>query len=72
MITNSHVEKEIIKTCQFHCFTCNLFVRSEDLRAALLCGGSPVTPVETRKRFDEYLDENTRDEQTGKVRIVLE
>jgi len=47
-------------------------VKTEDLRAALLSGGSPVTPAEMKKRFDEYLDEITKGKEPGKVRIVLE
>lgn len=47
-------------------------VQTADLRAALLKGGSPATPAEMRKRFEEYLDELTRGKEPGKVRIVLE
>jgi len=47
-------------------------VKITDLRAALLSGGSPVTPAEMKKRFEEYLDELTRGKEPGKVRIVLE
>jgi len=47
-------------------------VTPEDLRAALLKGGSPVTPAEMKKRFEEYLDELTKGHEPGKVRIVLE
>jgi len=47
-------------------------VKIADLRAALLSGGSPVTPAEMKKRFEEYLDELTRGKEPGKVRIVLE
>ena len=47
-------------------------VKTADLRAALLSGGSPVTPAEIKKRFEEYLDELTRGKEPGKVRIVLE
>ena len=43
-----------------------------DLRAALLAGGSPVTPTEMKKRFDDYLDKLTKGKEPGKVRIVLE
>jgi len=43
-----------------------------DLRTALLSGGSPVTPAEMRKRFEEYLDQLTKGKEPGKVRIVLE
>jgi hypothetical protein len=47
-------------------------VKTEDLRAALLRGGSPATPAEMKKRFEEYLDELTKGNEPGKVRIVLE
>jgi hypothetical protein len=47
-------------------------VKIGDLRDALLAGGSPVTPAEMRKRFEEYLDELTKGKEPGKVRIVLE
>jgi hypothetical protein len=47
-------------------------ITTKHLRAALLAGGSPVTPVEMKKRFDAYLDELTKGKEQGKVRIVLE
>jgi hypothetical protein len=47
-------------------------VRIEDLRSALLAGGSPATPTELRKRFEDYVEELTRGKESGKVRIVLE
>jgi succinate dehydrogenase flavin-adding protein (antitoxin of CptAB toxin-antitoxin module) len=47
-------------------------VNIEDLRGALLSGGSPTTPTEMRKRFEEYLDGLTKGKEPGKVRIVLE
>ncbi len=47
-------------------------VKIADLRDALLEGGSPATPAEIRKRFDEYLDKLTKGEESVKVRIVLE
>lgn len=43
-----------------------------DLRNALLSGGSPATPTEMRKRFEEYLEKLTKGKEPGKVRIVLE
>ncbi|MBW2068238.1 MAG: ATP-binding protein [Deltaproteobacteria bacterium] len=46
-------------------------VTLEDMRAALLKGGSPVTREEIKKRFEEYLDELTRGKEPSKVRIVL-
>ena len=47
-------------------------VKIGDLRDALLAGGSPATPAEMRKRFEEYLDRLTKGKEPGKVRIVLE
>jgi hypothetical protein len=47
-------------------------VKTADLRAALLSGGSPATPAEMKKRFEEYLDELIKGKEPGKVRIVLE
>ena len=43
-----------------------------DKRDAMLPGGSPATPVEMKKRFEEYLDGLTKGNEPGKVRIVLE
>jgi hypothetical protein len=47
-------------------------VKTGNLRAALLAGGSPATPAEMKKRFETYLDELTKGKEPGKVRIVLE
>lgn len=47
-------------------------VSSEELRKALLSGGSPATPAEMKKRFEDYLDQLTKGKEPGKVRIVLE
>jgi hypothetical protein len=47
-------------------------VKIAELRDALLSGGSPATPAEMRKRFEEYLDQLTKGKEPGKVRIVLE
>jgi predicted ATPase len=47
-------------------------IKMDDLRAALLAGGSPATPAEMKKRFEEYLDQLTKGKEPGKVRIVLE
>jgi hypothetical protein len=47
-------------------------VKISDLREALFSGGSPATPAEMRKRFEEYLDGLTKGKEPGKVRIVLE
>lgn len=47
-------------------------VSINELREALLSGGSPATPLEMRKRFEEYLEKLTKGKEPGKVRIVLE
>ncbi len=47
-------------------------VKIEDLRAALLKGGSPATAAEMKRRFEEYLDGLTKGKEPDKVRIVLE
>jgi predicted ATPase len=47
-------------------------IKMDDLRAAIMAGGSPATPAEMRKRFEEYLDHLTKGKEPGKVRIVLE
>ena len=47
-------------------------VTTDDLRGALLSGGSPATLGEMKKRFEEYLDDKAKGKDPGKVRIVLE
>ncbi|MFC2167772.1 DUF6079 family protein [Acidobacteriota bacterium] len=47
-------------------------IKIDDLREALLAGGSPTTPAEINKRFSEYLDHLVKGKEPGKVRIILE
>ncbi|MBM4046743.1 MAG: hypothetical protein FJ279_16675, partial [Planctomycetes bacterium] len=47
-------------------------MKAVNLRAALLADGSPATPAEMKKRFNDYLDEQTKGKDPNKVRIVLE
>lgn len=47
-------------------------VRTEDLRAALLAGGSPASPAELKARFESYLDGLAKGMEPSKVRLVLE
>lgn len=44
----------------------------DDLKYALLKGGSPVTPTEMKKRFEEFLGELLKGREVAKVRIVFE
>ncbi len=47
-------------------------IKVADLRDALLAGGSPATPAEMKKRFEDYLDGLLKGKEPGKIRIVLE
>ena len=47
-------------------------VSTNELRRALLAGGSPVTPAQMRERLDEYLDTLTKGKDPNKVRIILQ
>lgn len=49
-----------------------MVVTTEELRSALLSGGSPATLSEMKKRFEDYLDEKAKGKDPNKVRIVLE
>ena len=42
------------------------------LQEALRTGGSPATPVELNKRFEEFLSQLSKGEDVRKARIVLE
>ena len=47
-------------------------VSAEDLKAALLAGGSPASPIEMKARFEGYLDGLAKGDDPAKVRVVLE
>ncbi len=47
-------------------------VRTENLKGALLAGGSPCTLQEAKKRFDEHLSDLAKGKDPAKVRIVIE
>ncbi|MFC1805399.1 DUF6079 family protein, partial [Planctomycetota bacterium] len=49
-----------------------IVVRIGDLREKLVPAGTPVTPAELKKRFDDYLDDLAKGKDPNKVRIVLE
>lgn len=46
-------------------------VKMDDLRSTLFAGGSPITLIELKRRFEEYLDALARGKEPGKIRIVL-
>jgi len=49
-----------------------VMINTDDLRNALLEGGSPATAAEMEKRFKEYLGKLTKGKDVGKVRLILE
>ena len=47
-------------------------VSSDDIKAALLRGGSPAKPDELRERFESLLREQSKGKDTSKLRFVVE
>lgn len=47
-------------------------VKTDELRQALLHGGSPATPEELRKRFDTLISERGKGKDATKLRFVIE
>lgn len=47
-------------------------VAGDDIRNALLHGGSPATPEDLRKRFETFLTERCKGKDTSKLRFVVE
>jgi hypothetical protein len=47
-------------------------VTGEDIKKALLHGGSPATPEDLRKRFEALLNERCKGKDTTKLRFVVE
>lgn len=49
-----------------------IVVISEDIKKALLTGGSPATPEDLRKRFESLLNERCKGKDADKLRFVVE
>ena len=47
-------------------------VGADDIKQALLSGGSPAAPDELRKRFESFLNERCKGKDTSKLRFVVE
>ena len=47
-------------------------VTSNDIKNALLQGGSPATPDDLSKRFENFLNERCKGKDTNKLRFVVE
>ena len=47
-------------------------VSRDEIRDALLAGGSPATPDDLRKRFEAFINERSRGKDASKLRFVVE
>jgi hypothetical protein len=47
-------------------------LKMDDLKAALLEGGTPATPGEVKRRIEEFVNSLTKGKDANKVRIILE
>ena len=47
-------------------------VTRDEIREALLAGGSPATPDDLRKRFEAFINERSRGKDASKLRFVVE
>ena len=47
-------------------------VTTDNLRSALVAGGSPATLSELKKRFDDYLVDISKGKDPVKIRVVVE
>ena len=49
-----------------------IVVTGDDIKKALLTGGSPATPEDLRKRFESFMNERCKGKDAGKLRFVIE
>lgn len=49
-----------------------ILVTGDDIKKALLSGGSPATPEDLRKRFEVFIAERCKGKDAGKLRFVVE
>ena len=47
-------------------------VKGDEIKQALLQGGSPATPDDLRKRFDTFMNERCKGKDATKLRFVIE
>lgn len=47
-------------------------VKGDEIKQALLLGGSPATPDDLRKRFDSFMNEHCKGKDASKLRFVIE
>lgn len=49
-----------------------IVITGDDIKQALLAGGSPATPDDLRKRFESFLNERCKGKDATKLRFVVE
>ncbi len=49
-----------------------IVITGDDIKQALLAGGSPATPDDLRKRFESFLNEHCKGKDATKLRFVVE
>ena len=49
-----------------------ILVTGDDIKKALLLGGSPATPEDLRERFELFLNERCKGKDASKLRFVVE
>ena len=49
-----------------------IVITGDDIKKALLTGGSPATPDDLRKRFESFLSERCKGKDASKLRFVVE
>src|SRR5690606_12149322 len=49
-----------------------IVITGDDIKGALLTGGSPATPEDLRRRFDVFLSERCKGKDASKLRFVIE
>jgi hypothetical protein len=47
-------------------------ISGDDIKQALLHGGSPAKPEELRARFEKFLNDRCKGKEAGKLRFVVE
>ncbi len=47
-------------------------ISGDDIKQALLAGGSPAAPEELRKRFEAFLTKRCKGKDSSKLRFVVE
>ena len=49
-----------------------ILVTGDDIKQALLAGGSPATPEDLRRRFESFMTDRCKGKDASKLRFVVE